>query len=227
MIKQYFDTIFENKEFLIIEKFGGINFEGVDGLLSQVRALYPGSFGVHRLDRETSGLMVFAKTKSVQIELSKMFQDKQVEKFYFALSNSRPKKKMGTIKGDLVKSRGGGYRLSKGQENPSHTKFTSLYFEDEMLRGFLLRPYTGQTHQLRVHLKSLGSPVLGDERYGTKDDLNWPDRMYLASVYLKFEFLGELHEFYKYPTFGEKYLLINDSGQVAKQLLDVITLFKK
>jgi tRNA pseudouridine32 synthase/23S rRNA pseudouridine746 synthase len=221
-----FDTIFENDQFLIIEKFGGISFEGVDGLLSQVRSVWPGSFGIHRLDKDTSGLMIFGKNKSSQIELSKMFQDKKIDKFYFALSSFRPKKKMGSIKGDLVKSRGGSYRLSKEMKNPSHTKFESLYFKKEKTRGFLLRPYTGQTHQLRVHLKSLGSAIIGDSRYGTQVKPGDSDRMYLASVYLKFEFSGKMHEFFRYPTSGTSFLDLRDSSNIEGKLLEMIKSFK-
>jgi tRNA pseudouridine32 synthase/23S rRNA pseudouridine746 synthase len=209
-----FKVIFENSDFVIIEKFGGISFEGEDGLLNSLRKDFDSIYGIHRLDKDTSGLMIFAKNKTVQSDISKLFQDRLVQKFYFAISEFRPKKKMGTIKGDLVKSRGGSYKLTKGLANPSNTKFKSCYFEDQSLRGFILKPLTGQTHQLRVHLKSIGSSILGDKRYGCTES----DRMYLASVYLSFDYKNELYMFYKYPEEGELYKKVSFEGGLAEMV---------
>lgn len=194
--------IFENEHFIIIDKPVPMSFEGHDGVLAKLREVYQDVYGVHRLDRATSGLMIFAKNKDTQRELSEMFAERIIHKTYIAISTQRPLKKMGTIKGDLIKGRGGNYLLKRTVEKPSVTNFKSFYDSSSDLRLFILKPLTGQTHQLRVHLKSIGSPILGDERYGGDKS----DRMYLASVKLDFTFRDEEFSFSHYPVFGEYFL---------------------
>lgn len=194
--------IFENDDFIVVDKPIGLEFEGSHGVLANLRVKYREIFGVHRLDKATSGLMLFAKTKDVQKALSELFAQKLVSKTYLALSLHRPSKKMGSIKGDLEKGRGGSYRLLRSNKNPSHTKFQSYYLEKAELRAFLLHPITGQTHQLRVHLKSIGSPILGDERYGSDKS----DRTYLACIKLSFLLNDKKFEFTHHPVVGEYFL---------------------
>ena len=146
--------------------------------------------------------MLFAKNKKIQKDLSDLFTRRLISKTYLALSKFRPLKKMGTIKGDLEKGRGGNYRLLRTNKNPSITKFKSYYIEKLNLRAFVLSPLTGQTHQLRVHLKSIGSPILGDERYGTDKS----DRMYLACIQLSFILNNEKFDFIHYPEEGDYFL---------------------
>lgn len=125
-------------------------------------------YSVHRLDRVTSGLLMVAKSREAAQVLSQMLRDKRVCKYYVALAASKPLKKMGTIKGDMERSRRGQWMLTRGVENPAVTTFVSEALEAEgerRLRAFLLRPLTGRTHQLRVAMKALGAPVLGDPLY--------------------------------------------------------------
>jgi hypothetical protein len=94
-----------------------------------------------------------------------------VVKYYFALTSRRPARKQGSVVGDMRRARAGAWRLSPqsaGTDDPAVTRFASVGVPAAApgLRAFLLRPETGRTHQLRVALKSLSSPVLGDELYG-------------------------------------------------------------
>lgn len=196
------NIIKKEADYFIVHKPAGVSFEGESGILSLLRAEFPEALGVHRLDKETTGLMLFARNKDAQRKLSLLFANKLIEKTYIALSFKKPIKKMGTIKGDLEKGRGGSYYLRRTTSNPSLTKFSSFYDPTTKLRLFILKPLTGQTHQLRVHLKSIGSEILGDARYGNTHS----DRMYLACVGLKFDWCGQRNDYFFYPIKGDHFL---------------------
>lgn len=195
-----YTKIFENDDFIIIDKHVEADFHTSDGILSHLRQEIE-CYGVHRLDKPTTGLLVFAKSKKVQSELSVLFANRSVNKTYYAISLSRPKKKQGLIKGDMLKGRGGNFYLAKTSNNPSLTKFLSAYNEIDNSRVFALRPLTGKTHQLRVVLKSIGSPILGDERYAGQVS----DRMYLHAAKLEFKLGKNEYSFESLPKKGEFY----------------------
>jgi tRNA pseudouridine32 synthase/23S rRNA pseudouridine746 synthase len=138
-------------------------------------------FPVHRLDKPTSGILIVALTREANRELSQLFAAREVTKTYLAISTQKPKKKQGWIKGDMAPSRRGQFKLLRSQENPAIS-----YFESESisagLRGFKLYPKTGKTHQLRVAMKSIGSPILGDGLYAGES----ADRLYLHAWQLSF-----------------------------------------
>ena len=123
------------------------------------------AYPVHRLDLGTTGLVVFALSEAVNRELSLAFAERRVSKAYLAVSDQAPRKKQGWVRGDMAPSRRGQWKLLRSQNNPAVTSFTSLSLAPG-IRGFVLHPKTGKTHQLRVALKSLGSPIIGDQRYG-------------------------------------------------------------
>ncbi len=192
---------FQNDAFLVINKPAGIAFQGEkNSLLSQLKQslkceLYP----VHRLDKMTSGLCILAKTSEVNSELSQLFQARLVSKVYLALADKKPKKKQGLVKGNLEKSRNGCWKLSRTMNRPSVTQFFSFPAEKNSLRLFVLKPYTGKTHQLRVVMRSLGSTILGDKRYGGRKS----DRGYLHAYELSLNFQGEDYCWRVLPDHGE------------------------
>ncbi len=146
---------------------------------------------VHRLDNATSGCLLLAKSKAAAAILSEQFARRTVTKYYFALSDKKPKKKQGKVQGVMKKSRGGSYMLGQSLPNMNNSAFAVTFFFTQSSsngrRLFYLKPITGKTHQIRVALKALGSPILGDNRYkGTVSD-----RLYLHSHLLGFEYLGE------------------------------------
>ena len=124
---------------------------------------------VHRLDKVTSGVLLFAKSAEAAAQFTTLFSEQRIQKTYIALSQSKPKRKQGRIKGDMVSARNGSYKLLKTVTNPAVTDFFSLSVEPG-LRLFICRPKTGKTHQIRVALKSEGSGILGDQRYGELSD---------------------------------------------------------
>lgn len=188
------EIVESNSFFWVVSKPFSQEFHGQEGILSKMRENFAEVYGVHRLDKETSGLMLFAKTKETQKELSELFRNRQIDKVYFALSDQRPKKKMGWVIGDLVKSRRGSYRLARTKRNPSRTFFQSKKI-DEKLWLLVLFPHTGQTHQLRVVARSLGSPILGDSRYGGTPS----QRMFLHACSLKFDWKNVSRKFISLP----------------------------
>lgn len=157
---------------------------------------------VHRLDKMTSGLMLFAKSSSSAAMLAKLFAQHKIQKYYLALSHKKPKKKQGLIVGDMVKARRGQWKLARTQNNPAKTRFFSMPItieQDETpLRLFLLRPYSGKTHQIRVALNSLGSPIMGDKLYGGIDS----DRGYLHAYALCFELGNKQYQYQQAPLEG-------------------------
>ena len=122
---------------------------------------------VHRLDRETSGLLIVAKTDAAHAALSKAFAMREIRKRYEALVWGYPDPADGVIEKQIGRSRSNPVMMSvrgrAGRQALTH------YSTGERLTGFsqlTLRPTTGRTHQLRVHLKSIRHPIVGDARYG-------------------------------------------------------------
>ncbi|SPX43308.1 pseudouridine synthase [Haemophilus influenzae] len=117
-----------------------------------------------------------------------------------ALSNQKPKKKQGLIIGDMKKAREGAWKLCQTKENPAITRFESVSCEPN-LRLFILKPQTGKTHQLRVAMKSLGSPILGDGLYGKNTEKI--DRTYLHATQLEFDYLNNFISVTCLPSQGQ------------------------
>lgn len=196
-----FKIITQTDDFVVVAKNAGINFHDEDlqgsGLFSQVKKqmikqadtteLYP----IHRLDKMTSGLVLFAKNiKSAQV-FGKLFEEHHVEKYYLAISDKKPTKKQGLIKGDMAKSRRGMFKLLRTMNNPAITQFFSYPVANKQ-RLYLLRPHSGKTHQLRVALSSISAPILGDPLYNSN---SVADRGYLHAYALRFSFLGTMYQF--------------------------------
>jgi tRNA pseudouridine32 synthase/23S rRNA pseudouridine746 synthase len=202
-----YSIIEAHNDFLLICKHPGVSFHsaGEEGGLTSCLRSEPGInnlYTVHRLDTMTSGLLLFAKNKKAARELSQQFRDRQVEKYYLAVSDCRPKKKQGLITGDMEKARRGAWKLARTVNNPAITRFFSCSLGGGM-RLFMLKPYTGKTHQLRVALKSIGAPVLGDPVYHKKEkEGNAPDRGYLHSYALRFHLQGKSYSFVHRPDIG-------------------------
>lgn len=175
---------------------------------------------VHRLDTHTSGTMVLAKSKPAAHTLSKLFEAREVTKYYIALLAKKPKKKQGKVQGKMEKSRNGSYKLMpKATESANASDAISFFFTQpypqqqnsinevrlnncsktvQPNRIAIVKPITGKTHQIRVAMKSLGSPILGDKRYKGEE----ADRLYLHSTYLSFNFESEEYIFKTLPQSG-------------------------
>lgn len=203
------ELLYQNDDFVLVDKPAGLNFHSEEeaGLVVLTKALvqcdelYP----VHRLDKMTSGLVLFAKTKEAAQLFGTMFEGRQIEKYYLAISLRKPKKKQGWVKGDMQSARRGDWMLLTTHTNPAVTQFHSTALR-EGERGFLVKPHTGKTHQIRVALKSLGAPIAGDLRYARSEEAKKEERGYLHAYALRFDYKGEAYAFVQPPKEGERFL---------------------
>ncbi len=198
-----FSVVRVHDDFIIVYKQHGIDMHddnGVPGLVTRVtQFLGRKVFPVHRLDKVTSGLVLLAKTEDANRELSMAFANRKVSKQYLAISDKKPKKKQGWIKGDMAKSRNGCWKLTKEMSNPAITWFDSTSLPIIRHRLYLIKPTTGKTHQIRVALKSIGAPILGDTRYGGTE----AEHVYLHSFRLAFEYQSVEFTTEAWPEWGE------------------------
>ncbi len=194
-------VIADESEFSVLYKPANMDFhadQGSAGFFLQAQSqLGCKLFPVHRLDKVTSGLIVLAKSSKAAAELSDLFAKHQVHKLYLAIATKKPKKKQGAIVGDMVRSRRRSWKLAATRSNPAVTQFFSRSLSAG-LRLYILQPRTGKTHQLRVAMKSLGAPILGDDLYAG----DTADRTYLHSCVLAFLFRGQPFEFFALPLEG-------------------------
>jgi tRNA pseudouridine32 synthase/23S rRNA pseudouridine746 synthase len=208
MVTNGFFLVAEGPGFLVVDKDPGLDFHDCDGrpgLCTLVgRHLGQPVFPVHRLDKATSGLLLLATDRSRAAALATLFRERLVEKYYVALSDSPPRKKQGLVQGDMVRSRRGTWKLARTMERPARTRFLS-WSAGPGLRLFVLKPMTGRTHQLRVAMKSLGSPILGDDLYHAHVP-DWPDRMYLHAHTLRFCLEGIEYSHVWAPRVGRMFL---------------------
>lgn len=196
-----YDVVFDHDDFLVLSKHQGVCVHcepGQIGLIAQLKkdfqcdSLLP----VHRLDKVTSGLLLCAKHHNAASVLSQLFQQRQIDKYYLALGDQKPKKKQGLIQGDMEKSRRGSWKLCQSKENPAITQFFSYGLGDGQ-RLFILKPTTGKTHQIRVALKSIGSPIIGDRLYGHAQSL--ASGIYLHAYALMFTYQEQEYVFVNEP----------------------------
>lgn len=150
---------------------------------------------VHRLDRQTSGVLLLARTPTAAAAAARMFEQRQVEKTYWAITNGEPDAARieAPIGADRRRPRA---RAVRADGKPSCTEVTVLGSKDGVT-GVEARPLTGRTHQVRVHLAYVDSPIVGDTLYGgpAASRLNgqvvrWP-RIMLHAAILSFPWAGE------------------------------------
>ncbi len=194
----------------MVDKPAGLNFHSEDGeagVIAQLAAQLncDSLFPVHRLDKMTSGILLVALNKATAQQFQQMFAAREVEKYYLAMTDKKPKKKQGWVKGDMQPARNGSWKLSKTTLNPAITQFISVSTQPGE-RLFLLKPSTGKTHQLRVAMKSLGAPICGDSRYANKREAQQEDRGYLHAYALRFQLHEQNFEFVCPPNSGQRFL---------------------
>lgn len=179
-----------------------------EGLLARLRrqAGWATLIPVHRLDKVTSGLWLLAKNVDAAAALSALFRQRTVYKCYLALSDRTPRKKQGRIIGDMARSRNGRWKMCLSRNTPAITRFVSRSIAPK-LRLFALFPETGKTHQIRVAMKCLGAPILGDPLYGARAHGSLAlDRTYLHAYALGFAFRGTWYFFREDPRHGRLFL---------------------
>ena len=200
----FYEIVDNTEDFIVINKYPDVSFHSENnevGLFVKLKEDFKiPLFSIHRLDKITSGLILIAKSSESASVLSSLFSSRQIEKYYVAVSDKKPKKKQGIICGDMKKARRGQWKLCRTYENPAITRFSSLKYEDKYL--FLLKPQTGKTHQIRVAMKSICAPIIGDVLYGGTVS----DRGYLHSIKLSFSYKGKKYEYISYPNVGKFFI---------------------
>jgi tRNA pseudouridine32 synthase/23S rRNA pseudouridine746 synthase len=207
------DIVFEHQDFIVINKPPGIAVQNETeqaGILPQVceQLGIAKLWLVHRLDKVTSGLLILGKSERAAAEFGHMFEAHLIQKYYIAVSSKKPKKKQGTVSGGMKKVRDGLWILDSSNKQRATTQFFS-YGIAPGLRLFVLKPLTGKTHQIRVMMKSLGSPILGDELYKGES----ADRTYLHAFALRFVYQQQEIDLCCLPQIGQAF---NDEITQAK-----------
>jgi 23S rRNA pseudouridine1911/1915/1917 synthase len=140
---------------------------------------------VHRLDRDTSGLLVLARTEQAYFALAEAIRRRDVTREYLAAVDGRPPARTGTIDAPLGRDRRTRTRMSSDTDDPrdavTHFELAEAFTGATLLR---VRLETGRTHQIRAHLLAIGHPVLGDREYGKP--LDGLDRQFLHAEHLAF-----------------------------------------
>ncbi|SDI00375.1 23S rRNA pseudouridine955/2504/2580 synthase [Vibrio xiamenensis] len=166
--------IYEDEHLLILNKPSGTAVHGGSGLkfgaIEALRALRPNARFlelVHRIDRDTSGILLVAKKRSALRHLQAQFREKTVNKYYFALVMGKWKPSCKVINAPLLKNEVNSIVRVNPQGKPSETRFKILEsFEQATL--IQASPITGRTHQIRVHTQYAGHPIAWDDRYGDR-----------------------------------------------------------
>ncbi len=198
------DVVFEDKHLIVLNKPAGMVVHpgvgtGEDTLVHALLAHCAGSLSgiggverpgiVHRLDKDTTGLLVVAKTDAAHRALADQFAERSLRKEYVALVGGAPKTDRGTIDRPISRHPTQRHRMTTG-EGGRAAKTDWEVVERLGARAALVRCriHSGRTHQIRVHLKSLGYPVLGDTTYGWKPtaDMPTPPRVMLHAEHLVF-----------------------------------------
>jgi tRNA pseudouridine32 synthase/23S rRNA pseudouridine746 synthase len=177
-----------------------------DCLISRVQQVYPEAMSVHRLDMETSGIIIFARNASVHRQLGQLFEQREIHKRYIAVVDGQLKTPTGSIDLPLCSdwTRRPRQKVDTDHGKPALTHYRLLQYNSQENCSVLeLLPETGRTHQLRVHLMSLGHAILGDRLYASKDIVTKSSRLLLHACYLAFKHpvSGELIEIQSEPPF--------------------------
>ncbi|HEX4144827.1 MAG TPA: RluA family pseudouridine synthase [Pirellulales bacterium] len=167
-----FQIVYQDDDLLVLDKPSGLlavpgrGADLQDCLSARVQARLPSALVVHRLDRDTSGLMIMALNSAAQRELSRQFAERLVEKRYIAIVFGCPQALAGTIDLPMRKDfdHPPRHMIDPVHGRPAHTAWRLIERSADRSR-LEVEPLTGRSHQIRLHLATLGHPILGDNLY--------------------------------------------------------------
>lgn len=189
----YLDVVFQDDDVLILNKPSGLlsvpgrQVMHKDSLQSRAQKQFPSATTVHRLDMETSGLIVMALNKASHVHLGRQFENRQISKTYIARVFGHMPTETGSIEAPLICDWPNRPKQKVDFEHGKQalTHWQVLTHEDQTTL-IQLQPITGRSHQLRVHLLHLGFPIVGDQLYAQGDALDFADRLQLHSQSIGF-----------------------------------------
>ncbi|MBI1405191.1 MAG: RluA family pseudouridine synthase [Caulobacter sp.] len=174
-------VLYEDDEVLALNKPAGLAVQGgtktphhIDRLLSAWGEGLERPRLVHRLDRDTSGVLILGKSPGAAAKLSGAFAHRKAKKTYWAVVSGNPKPAEGVIELPLVKTGVGDRELVVAADpkdprgDPAETEYVTLSRAAHRAAWMALRPHTGRTHQLRAHMQAIGHPILGDPKYSNE-----------------------------------------------------------
>ena len=186
MPRPLYEIVHDEERFVVINKAPGAltlpdRFDPhKPNLLAALRKAYGDALVVHRLDRDTSGIMVFAKDREAHRSLNTQFQERDAEKYYLALTRGTPHPREDLVDKPIGPDPRGGGRMRVdfhgGKESATAYETVEVYREHALVR---LQLFTGRTHQVRVHMAAIGHPLAVDPLYGGEEGL------YLSTIKLK------------------------------------------
>jgi len=213
--------VYEDNDLLVVDKPPGLTTHPSPGrtehtLINAILAYYPrlAELGdtlrpgiVHRLDKDTSGLIIIAKNSRAQLDLINQFRERTIKKVYLALVKGHLTPEQGIIEAPVGRHSGDRTKMAVvNSGRPARSEYKVVKYID----GYSLlevRPETGRTHQIRVHLSAIGFPVVGDAAYGEK------------SPHLKRQFLHAHRLQFKLPATGETVEFKSELPEDLKQAL--------
>jgi 23S rRNA pseudouridine1911/1915/1917 synthase len=204
-----FAIAYEDDDLLVVDKPAGVVVHPAPGHPTGTLAQAVGGMLVHRLDRDTSGLLVVAKSEEMHRKLQDALRRREIKREYLALVDGRPDARSGTIDAPIGRDRGSRTVMSTRTDKPREA-VTHFEIEQELPRTTLLRVrlVTGRTHQIRAHLSAIGYPVCGDPVYGGG---NCGHRLGLTR-----QFLHAANLLFRHPRTGE---LVDCESKLPADLL--------
>ena len=189
------DILYQDKYLIILNKPSGLlsvpgrGEDKQDCMISRLQQTYPQALTVHRLDMPTSGIIIFALNKETQKKINTLFERKKINKQYIAKVHGVFQQNKGTISQPLITDwiNRPKQKIDYKQGKHSITKYEVISADEENNCSLVkLIPITGRSHQLRVHMSSLGHQILGDELYGTDKSRSASNRLLLHAEQISF-----------------------------------------
>ena len=217
-LKKKFDEsiIFQNRDFIVINKWSNIVTQGgnkknisIDDIIKKISYNYN---LVHRLDKETSGLLIIAKNLKTTKIFGKLFKEQKIKKIYLAICQGIPKNLDSIVKLRIINKS----KLSNASQ--SITKYRVLK-NKKKLSIILFRPLTGKTHQLRIVSRYLNCPIIGDKKYNKQKNYNL-EKLKLTAFFLQFIINNKEYEFKsKLPNHFDEFLYKNEINPILDKNL--------
>ncbi len=209
-MEPYLDVVYQDEDVLVLNKPSGLlsvpgrQQQHKDSLQCRAQEQFPQATTVHRLDMETSGLIVMALNKSTHAHLGRQFEHRLIKKKYRARVFGHLIEKAGKIEEPLICDWPNRPRQMVDHQHgkPALTHWQVIANEDQTTL-VELTPITGRSHQLRVHMMSIGHPIVGDPLYSQGAALNCANRLALQSQFISFQTVadGPIKQFQLPPEF--------------------------